>query len=64
MKTEVYLSLGSNMGDRRGNLDKALEMLSEALGSSPEKVASYLETEPWGFDSASHFINTAALFLT
>ena len=59
---DVYLSLGSNLGDREENLDKAVEMLSDALGVEPEAVSSKLETEPWGFESEYKFLNICVLY--
>src|SRR5262249_24530645 len=40
----VYLSLGSNLGDREGNLRTAIERLKE-IGNSVA-VSSFYETEP------------------
>jgi len=51
----VYLGLGSNMGDRWANLDKALEFLSERL--TVKKVSSVYETEPVGNVNQPHFLN-------
>ena len=56
-ETDVFFSLGSNEGDRRLNLETAVQMLSEELGSSPEAVSEFLETEPWGFESDEKFLN-------
>jgi len=61
MMEKVYLSLGSNLGDRKANLDKAVELLSAELGSSPLAVSDYIETESWGFD-APQFMNAALAF--
>ncbi len=52
----LYLSLGSNLGDRRAMLTEALRLLGERVGSV-EKVSSFIETEPWGFQSPHKFIN-------
>ena len=59
---DIYLSLGSNLGDRQGNLDKAIEMLSDALGVQPEAVSSVIETEPWGYNSENKFLNICVLY--
>ncbi|MGM9734786.1 MAG: 2-amino-4-hydroxy-6-hydroxymethyldihydropteridine diphosphokinase [Candidatus Cryptobacteroides sp.] len=61
-KVELYLSLGSNLGDREGNLRKALELLDEGLGVHYKAVSSFLETEPWGFESDDRFINIAVSY--
>lgn len=60
--TDIYLSLGSNLGDREGNLEQAVEMLSDALGVQPEAVSSVIETEPWGFESENKFLNQCVLY--
>ena len=41
----VYLSLGSNIGDRAANLNGAIAALPEA-GLRVQKVSSFYETEP------------------
>lgn len=61
-EVEVYLSLGSNLGDRQGNLDRAVEMLSDSLGVQPEAVSSVIETEPWGYDSKNKYLNMCVLY--
>lgn len=61
-QVDIYLSLGSNLGDRQGNLDKAVEMLSDALGVQPEAVSSVIETEPWGYTSDNKFLNMCVLY--
>jgi len=48
-QVDVYLSLGSNLGDRRGNILSAVAMLDAALGSPHAALSSIIETEPWGF---------------
>ncbi len=51
----VYLGLGSNMGNRQGNLDKALELLSHRL--RVEQVSSVYDTEPLGNIDQPRFLN-------
>jgi len=51
----VYLSLGSNLGDRQQNLDRALELLSDRL--RVEKFSSIYETDPLGDDDQPRFLN-------
>lgn len=47
---EIYLSLGSNLGNRRANIMQALGLLDEALGVSFSRLSSIDESESWGFD--------------
>jgi 2-amino-4-hydroxy-6-hydroxymethyldihydropteridine diphosphokinase len=53
----VYLSLGSNVGDRAANLNKAIERL-RALGEVVA-VSSFYETEPVEFAAQPWFLNCA-----
>jgi 2-amino-4-hydroxy-6-hydroxymethyldihydropteridine diphosphokinase len=48
MSVTAYIALGSNLGDRRENLDRALQLLRERPGVSVTRVSSYHETEPVG----------------
>lgn len=57
MRKTVYLSLGSNMGDREANLRDAIARLAE-LGEVTE-VSSYYETEPVDFLAQPWFLNCA-----
>lgn len=58
MKT-VYLSLGSNIGDREANLRRALELL-EAPGAHITRVSSLYDTEPVEMRSQPRFLNLVA----
>ena len=62
MKVELYLSLGSNQGDKRKNIEDALSILNIELGAPYKAVSSLIETEPWGFDSEETFVNAAVLY--
>jgi len=53
----VYLSLGSNIGDRAANLNSAIERLG-VLGTI-EKISSFYETEPVEFTAQPWFLNIA-----
>ena len=59
MKVDLYLSLGSNQGDRVGNIENALSLLNIELKTPYKALSSFIETEPWGFDSEEKFINAA-----
>lgn len=52
---EVYLGLGSNLGDRVGNLKSALERLSEKVAI--KKISSIYETEPLYYTEQPMFFN-------
>lgn len=56
---DLYLSLGSNMGDRAANIENAISLLNIELKTPYKAVSSLLETEPWGFESEQKFLNAA-----
>ena len=51
----VYLGLGSNLGDRKANLERALQLLGQRL--DVERVSSVYETEPVGYVAQHPFLN-------
>ena len=57
----VYLSLGSNQGDRAALLSRALAELDLRLGCAPKRVSSFLETPAWGFEGPD-FLNCAVCY--
>ena len=59
---ELYLSLGSNQGDRRLNIEHAVSMLNIELKKPYKVISSLLETEPWGFESEDKFLNAVVLY--
>ena len=58
----VYLSLGSNLGDRENNLRTAIEQLRQ-LGEVVQ-VSSFYETEPVEFTAQPWFVNCAVALRT
>lgn len=63
----VYLILGSNMGDRRRNLSVAVSLLVTELAPylfSDIQESDVMETEPWGFEPETCFLNQAISFET
>lgn len=59
--TEVYFGLGSNQGDRRRNLETALEELDRSLGSHYSALSGFIRTKSWGFDGAD-FLNAVVRY--
>ena len=59
--TTVYLGLGSNLGDRRRNLEAALDALRAHPQIAVTAVSSFLETDPVGGPPGQgKFLNAAA----
>lgn len=52
----LYLSLGTNMGDRQKNLSSALKLIDLEVGTVVSE-SDIMETEPWGFESSNRFLN-------
>ena len=59
----LYLSLGSNLGDRKATMRRAIGLLNERAGSV-DRQSSFIETEPWGFESTNKFLNMCVRLLT
>ena len=53
--SKIYLSLGANLGDKEGNLEHALRLLSGEVAIL--KKSSLYETEPVGFKDQPWFLN-------
>ncbi|MFC1953676.1 2-amino-4-hydroxy-6-hydroxymethyldihydropteridine diphosphokinase [Chloroflexota bacterium] len=58
----VYLSLGSNMGNRQANLEKAIDLLLQRL--RPGQISSVYETEPIGNPDQPRFLNLVCQVFT
>ena len=55
----AYIALGSNMGDKKDYLDKAVEKLKKHPLCKVIKVADYIQTEPYGGVEQDVFLNSA-----
>lgn len=55
----AYIGLGSNMGDRKGHMEDALELLKADEMTRIRAVSSYYETEPVGGVEQDDFLNAA-----
>ena len=55
----AYLSIGSNVGDKEGYLDSAIDRLNEDKYTKVMKASTYIETEPYGDVEQENFLNGA-----
>lgn len=55
--TDVYLSLGTNIGEREQNLKKAVALLRQKKGIRIQAVSSIYETAPIGLVEQPSFLN-------
>lgn len=60
---DVYLALGTNLGNKEENIFQALKLINERVGMVIIHSALY-NTEPVGFSSDNNFINAACLVMT
>ena len=59
----AYLSLGTNVGNKRRNMITAAALLAERVGDILA-LSGFYETEPWGFESENFFLNAAVKLKT
>ena len=57
---DIYLGLGTNLGDKEQNLCQAINHIQERIGKVVSQSAFY-STAPWGFASNHSFLNAAIL---
>jgi len=57
--SEVFISFGSNLGDRESNIRQAIDLLKNIPEISVEKVSSIIETEPCGGPYQGKYLNGA-----
>lgn len=55
-RSDVYLGLGTNLGDKEQNLRMAVHKIEERIGNIVSLSAFYA-TAPWGFASENSFLN-------
>ena len=60
---QVYLGLGSNLGNKEENLRKAISMINEQIGTVVRQSA-FFYSEPWGYESDNQFVNAVILVET
>jgi 2-amino-4-hydroxy-6-hydroxymethyldihydropteridine diphosphokinase len=60
---EIYLGLGSNLGNKSLHLQTAIDEIEKRIGPVVRQSA-FIESEPWGFESDNSFLNCCAAFDT
>lgn len=58
---ELYLLLGTNIGDRAANIEQALQSLDKAFSGRRLRTTGIMETEACGFDGPP-FLNAVAVY--
>lgn len=62
-KHTVYLSLGSNLGEKEQHIREAIRLIETEVGQVL-RTSSLHVTEPWGFSSEHTFVNAAVCCTT
>ena len=62
--TVVALGLGSNLGDKLANINRAIELLDSTSGIRVTTRSQNYRTEPWGIKDQDWFINVCVLIKT
>ena len=59
----AYINIGSNIGDRRANIARAVTAVS-ALPVSDLRISALYSSKPWGYDSPNDYLNQGVSFDT
>lgn len=57
--TQAYIGIGSNLGDRRGYIERAVRLLNKTDRVRIDKVSSLYETDPVGGPPQGKYLNGA-----
>jgi len=60
---QVYLGLGTNLGDKEANLKAAIEEIRKRVGEVTS-LSAFHASEPWGFTSENTFLNAVCCVST
>ena len=58
-----YLNIGSNIGNRRRNISRAVALIKRTFGTEV-RCSRPVESMPWGFDSDNAFVNEGIVLHT
>lgn len=58
-RRKAIVALGSNLGDKKSNLDNAIKIIGDNKLCKVIKTSSYIKTEPWGYKEQEEFLNAA-----
>ena len=56
---KIFLGLGSNLGNKKANLDRAITTINRHYDIKVVATSSVIETEPWGMTEQPEFLNMA-----
>ena len=59
-ETTTYIGLGSNLGDRKANIDSAVRLLVETTQIKVSRISEIIETAPLASTDQPHYLNAVA----
>ena len=62
--SKAYLSYGSNMGNKREYIERALKILDDSKFIKLIKKSTLIDTKPWGYTEQDDFLNGACIIKT
>ena len=60
----VHLNIGSNLGDSRAIIARAIAMIARALAPARLDLSDYVTSPPWGYESEYPFTNRGVMITT
>lgn len=57
---KAYINIGSNQGDRHALIEQAVALIQSSFHTNAAR-SSFIESEPWGFESSHPFLNLGIL---
>ena len=60
---QLYLGLGSNLGDGEANIRRAYRQIEKLIGTIVGQSAFFV-SEPWGYESSHRFVNSVVRVAT
>lgn len=57
VNSDIFIALGSNIGDREGNILHGIAEIAKISGSRITALSSFYDTEPVGMGAANNFVN-------
>ncbi|MDP8260079.1 MAG: 2-amino-4-hydroxy-6-hydroxymethyldihydropteridine diphosphokinase [Candidatus Gygaella obscura] len=54
----VFIALGTNLGRKKNNINKAIELITSDKRNNLIKKSAFIKTKPKGYKNQPHFINS------
>jgi 2-amino-4-hydroxy-6-hydroxymethyldihydropteridine diphosphokinase len=54
--SNIFLGLGTNLGDKSNNLSRAIDLINSQVGPLVQQSSVY-QSEPWGLEDQAMFLN-------